>query len=76
MTGGTRTELAALEAAEREYRAALRAHRGWAARNRDRITAEWNCLPDTPRTIADHVAAAREAAGEERWAQLNAEWEE
>lgn len=48
-------------------------HREWAVRNRDRIASEWHALPAHPIGPA-HVPAAREEMGEERWAELNAEW--
>lgn len=57
-----------------EHRRTMRDVRRWQAENRERIDAEWEAMTSPPRTIAGHLAHAREQMGEERWNQLQAEW--
>ena len=42
----------------------------WANNNRAWIDAEWDALPDVPRTIAGHLADM----SPEQYDRLNAEW--
>lgn len=43
-----------------EHNRLMREQRAWAAANRERLDAEWDALPSPPRTIADHIAVARQ----------------
>ena len=68
----TSAEMAELMAEEdaAESRIALLEQRQWANNNRAWIDAEWDALPDVPRTIAGHLADM----SPEQYDRLNAEW--
>lgn len=59
-----------------EHRRTMKRQREFAAANADRINAEWDVLPDAPRTIAEHASAVRSELTDEQWNALNGEWEE
>lgn len=58
-----------------EHNRTMRDVRWFQAENRERIEAEYAALTSPPRTIEAHVAAGRAEMGEERWQQLQSEWE-
>jgi len=39
----------------RRFRNMMREQRRWAEANRDALLADWNALPDVPRTIEQHL---------------------
>lgn len=53
-----------------EHRRTMKQVRRHVAANRERIDADWNTLPNPPRTIAGHQADVRDRVGEARWAEM------
>lgn len=67
-----RTQANCTESVEHEI--AMRGHRAWAARNRDRIIAAWNDLPEPPPPAREQASEHLAAMSPERRAELEAEW--
>lgn len=57
-----------------EHNRTMKHQRAFAAENRERIDAEWDALPSPLLRAEQHIASARGGMGEERWAELQAEW--
>lgn len=72
MPSAARTEAACLASVDAEHSQNMRNLGNWAARNRDRITADWNSLPPTlqERIQADMKDPARIARANREWADL------